>query len=648
MEQAQEEYGKAQKLGQKEFRDLTAQGIRPEPVVLDELLSPSRPYTTNDIGLVDIPMNLIVGTKTGGRITAFSAGFFPMLPHTSEFAHKWMNLCAAHLSDVGIHDPIECFEYLGKFYIQEGNKRVSVLKYFGSPTIAGNVRRILPPVSDDPRIKSYYEFIDFFNSAKIYDVQFRTPGSYTKLLSYLGKDPKETWSEREQRTFRAYFQYFREAFESVQMHFPELLPEEALLVWLEVHPFLSLGKMSTAKIKSSILALKEDISSMTKTAVHVQTAPDTEAKVGLLNAIINVPPSHLNVAFVHQLDPTVSAWSKGHEEGAQHLMKTFPKRVSVRSYYHADSPEEADALLTQAVEDGAQLVFTTTPKLSRSTLKAAVNYPKVKFFNCAVDIPYSSVRAYYGRIFEGKFITGAIAGAMANNDLIGYVGSYPTFGVPASINAFALGAQLTNPRAKIELRWSCLPGTPVQDFIEKGMQVISNRDFPTARQMYLDHGSYGTYQVAENGELIPLGSPVWIWGRFYVKVVNAILNGTWDQGKDHQAINYWWGMDSGVIDVKLSERLPEGVRTMANLLRRDLQCGILDPFRRKLVTQDGTVKSYGERSLTTEELLHMDWLCDNIVGSIPTYDQVLPIAQSMVRSLGLYRDQIPPEKEGAL
>ena len=186
------------------------------------------------------------------------------------------------------------------------------------------------------------------------------------------------------------------------------------------------------------------------------------------------------------------------------------------------------------------------------------------------------------------------------------------------------------------------------DFIQKGMEVISNRDFPTARQMYLDHGSYGTYYVSETGELIPLGSPVWIWGRFYVKVVNSYLNGTWDQGKDRQAVNYWWGMDSGVIDVKLSERLPEGVRTLANLLRRDLQSGILDPFRRKLVAQDGTVKSFGERSLTTDELLHMDWLCENVVGSIPSYDELLPIAQPMVRSLGLYRDEVPPEKEGAL
>ena len=123
--------------------------------------------------------------------------------------------------------------------------------------------------------------------------------------------------------------------------------------------------------------------------------------------------------------------------------------------------------IDQAIAEGAEVVFTTAPLLSRDTLKAAVKHPKIRFYNCSVDQPYSSIRTYYGRMYEAKFLTGAIAGAMANNDRIGYVGSSPIYGVPASINAFALGAQMTNPRARIDLRWSCLPGDPVREFIEK-------------------------------------------------------------------------------------------------------------------------------------------------------------------------------------
>ncbi len=84
----------------------------------------------------------------------------PLLGLKTEFATKWINLCVSHL-DEGIRDPIICFEYLGKFYVQEGNKRVSVLKYFDASSITGNVTRVVPQYSDDPAVQMYYEFMHF-------------------------------------------------------------------------------------------------------------------------------------------------------------------------------------------------------------------------------------------------------------------------------------------------------------------------------------------------------------------------------------------------------------------------------------------------------------------------------------------------------
>ena len=246
-------------------------------------------------------------------------------------------------------------------------------------------------------------------------------------------------------------------------------------------------------------------------------------------------------------------------------------------------------------------------------------------------------------------MTGAIAGAMAGDDRIGYIASYPIFGVPASINAFALGAQMTNPRAQIELRWSCVAGTPQADLLADGIRVVSNRDTPTQSKMYLDFCSYGTYLMDSRGGLISLASPVWVWGKFYEFVIRSILSGGWKRDKaDTTALNFWLGMDSGVIDVGLSDKLPEGVRQMANLLKANIASGQLDPFFRRIVAQDGTVKNDGQRHFTPEEVLHMDWLCDNVVGSIPPFEEILPISQKMVRQLGIYRDSIPPEKEAVI
>jgi hypothetical protein len=127
------------------------------------------------------------------------------------------------------------------------------------------------------------------------------------------------------------------------------------------------------------------------------------------------------------------------------------------------------------------------------------------------------------------------------------------------------------------------------------------------------------------------------------------MSGAWDQDIiPQQPVSYWWGMNSGVIDVKLNEKLPGGVLTLADILRKGLQSGSIDPFRRRIVSQDGTVMNDGSRTFTPEELLRMDWLCDNVEGIIPEFADVLPMAQPLVRELGLHREDIPIEKEGSL
>ena len=203
IEKGTEEYSRALKLGQKEVAELSAAGKPVNPAVLDELLPGAAAEVVVDLGLLEIPSERIIGTKSAGRIAAFSPSFRPLLDPHSEFAMKWSVLCDAHLGDVGIRDPISCFEYLGNFYVQEGNKRVSVLRYFDAPRIPAYVKRIMPPPSDEPRIQAYYEFLDFFKVSRLYAVQFRRPKDYAKLLSALGKKSGESWTEEERRNFNA-------------------------------------------------------------------------------------------------------------------------------------------------------------------------------------------------------------------------------------------------------------------------------------------------------------------------------------------------------------------------------------------------------------------------------------------------------------
>ena len=639
---ASEEFNQALKLGQKEYKEAAAAGKPMHPLVLDEILGDTQTDSVVEVGLVDIPAERIIGVKAAGRVTAFSASFRPLLDQKTEFGTKWINLCEAHLDETGITDPIQCFEYLGNFYVQEGNKRVSVLRHFESPRIPGYVKRVLPARTEEPRIVAYYEFLEYYKDSKLYQPQFRRPGDYGKFLKYVGKKSGESWTEEERRTFRAYFHYFTDAFVAVGKP-ADLIPEEALLLWLELYPYQDLGELSAAELKKSVAALWEDmVTSSKEESVKLQTKADDKGKSSLVSRVISAL-EQLEVAFVHQMSPS-SSWVLGHEKGREHIENVFGEKIKVRSYYDASTPEQAEARIEQAVEEGAQVVFTTAPPLRRETLKAAVKYPKIRFFNCSVDQHYSSIRSYYGRLYEAKFVTGAIAGAMVNNDRIGYVASYPILGELASINAFALGAQMTNPRAQIELKWSCVEGTPLADFFADGIRIVSNREAPTESKMFLDFCNYGTYLMTDRSGLIPLGTPVWGWGQFYEYAIKTILSGGMQKEKGSAtALNYWFGLDSGVIGLNLSDKLPQGVRQMANMLTAAIKHGYIDPFERVITAQDGSIKNDGTAGFTSEQILHMDWLCENVIGSIPAFDEILPVSRKMVKELGIYRDKIPTD-----
>ena len=646
--EAAEEYAQAVKRGQKEVKERTALGQNPNPAVLDDILGDAYFDTALEVGLVDIPAERIVGTKSAGRISVFSPTFLPLLGEDSEFALKWKNLCAAHLGDGGIREPIECFEYLGNFYVQEGNKRVSVLRHFGSPRISGNVKRILPAKSNEPHIRAYYEFLDYYKVSKLYSPRFTRPGDYGKFLEAVGKDPATVWTDDERKTFNTRFFYFTSAFEGMKNRPDNTTPEEALLLWLQLYTYEDLGKFSASELQKTLDDLTFDVvTASNENTVQVETKAQESPKTNLLTWMIS--PDTIHVAFVHQLTSASSAWVQGHEEGRKYIESIFGEKVACRSYFGADTLALGEEKIEEAIRDGATVIFTTAPMLSRASLKLAVKYPKVRIFNCSVSQPYSSIRTYYGRMYEAKFISGAIAGAMAQNNRIGYIASYPILGTIASINAFALGAQMTNPRAQIELGWSCGAGTPQADFFTDGIRVVSNRQAPSQNRMYLDFCSYGTYLMGDRGNLIPLGMPVWVWGKVYENVVNFYLSGGKKQNKDpYSAINYWLGMDSGVIDIELSDKLPAGVRALAELLRNSIIAGTLDPFARKIIAQDGSVKNDGTQVLTPKERLYMDWLCENVIGSIPPFEEILPMSRTMVRELGVYRDSIPPAKEVAI
>ena len=638
--EAIQQFATALRMGRKYYNACVAKGENPYPLVLNELIDENVSGNTVKIGLVDIPMDRIVGTWTGGRKSAFAGNFMPLLDENTEFGNKWINLCEAHLGETGITDPITCLEYLGKFYVQEGNKRVSVLKSYNSPSIPGQVTRIVPPLSDDPEIQLYYEFMDFFKVSKTYQVTFTHKGSCAKLQAALGFEPDHVWTEDERRGFNSDMKKFGVVFDQLNTEKLSITAGDALLVYLEVHAFQDIKKMTEDELKASLASVWADIRlSAEGDPISVATEPEEKEK-GLLSRILGSPKLH--AAFIYDFDPEKSAWAAAHWHGQKYLEEKMGQSVKVSSFLCADG--KADETMETAVRQGANVIFATSPMLMDECRRLAAKHRNIAIFNCSLSMPYAGVRSYYSRIYEGKFITGAIAGAMCHDDRIGYVANYPIMGVTASINAFALGVRLTNPRAKILLKWSCLPGNPILELKDAGVSVISNRD-EDGSNSYLSR-DLGTYMVTPAHTLQPLASPRWNWGSYYEKTIRSLQSGGIDALRDSKhAINDWWGLSSGVVNIDIDESLPDGVKQLGSILKNEILDEKLDPFLCPIRDQSGAVISDGVCPFTPEELMKINWLNENVEGAIPTFDELMPRSQNLVRLLGIYRDTIPPKTE---
>ena len=644
--EASSQYKLAQKQGQKYVKTCLAAKQNPYPQVLEQMVSETAIAGRRNLGVVEIPMELIVGTRVAGRQNAFAGNFMPLLSEKTEFGMKWVRLCDAHLGDVGITDPILCYEYLGKFYVQEGNKRVSVLKSYDCTSIPGTVIRLIPVWEDEAQIRAYYEFMQFYELSHLYQVQFERPGNYAKLQAALGFDPDHVWTDDERSAFLSGYHWFRRVFEEKkERENAAVTLSEALLMWLQLYSLADLRAMSAQELEKSLDALWPDILFMSQNrTATLSTAPEREEERGFLDKLFASRVTHLNVAFVHSVSPEVSRWSMGHELGREDLADTMGEFVDIQSYCVGE--HTADELMEQAVAEGAELIVATSPSLITASRKIAAKYPELRVMNCALSLPYAGIRTYYCRIHEAKFITGAIAGLMTEpGEAVGYVANYPIFGVPAAINAYALGVRMTNPTAKVRLGWSCVEQRPALRMMDEGVRLISNREFNATETSHKGI-NWGTYLVQPDGSRRPLASPCWNWGRFYEKAVRAILDGSWNpQETGTLPITYWWGMDTGVIDISIDPDLPAGVIHLAKILKAGLCDGSIDPFHCQITDQNGVLRNDGESWFTPEEVMQMDWLCDNVEGEIPKFEEILPMSRNMVRLLGVYRDEIPPEKE---
>ena len=294
--------------------------------------------------------------------------------------------------------------------------------------------------------------------------------------------------------------------------------------------------------------------------------------------------------------------------------------MRTEAFEDCHDPDVFYAAVETAVKHGANVIFSTSHRLMEYTLRAAVEYPQVRFLNCSIGLPHQSVRSYFGKMYEAKFLLGALAASMADNHRIGYHASVFASGALSEINAFAIGASLLDPRAQVILTWGDVPaGGLAEAMCHEGVSVMTGADMSKSLE---DPTAYGLHRLVD-GKVTGIAMPVWNWGRYYELIVRSLLHGTWDETSDDnqvRAVNYWYGMSSGVIDIRYAPGLPYQTRKLVQLLRNGIVEGSINPFGGELHSQNGVVKIEGFPPLPSTQIVEMNWLADNVVGTIPQLD----------------------------
>ena len=628
-------YSKARREGLRVYQAAIQANTDPYLPVLENRVPALSQLSRLSLGIMTVPLERVVGSVSQGRSYAFAEGFLPILESGSEFATKWEILCES-VENEGLSQPITVLEYLGYYYVIEGNKRTSVMKYLNALDIEADVTRVFPPRSDDPQIISYYEYCDFTKETGLYSLLFTRPGSYRKLLSLPGVRAGEKWTDDEVLSLRKLYHYFHDNYQKL-MKGKQVQPcSDAFLIYLTAFGYQDVRDDDMEKTAERIRLMSREFELREGRVNLVMDQEKPAPPVPIISALFR--PSKVKAAFLFNRSIADSAWNYWHNLGRLEAEDKLGDKLETTTCI-IPSRSDFSAEIDRLISEGYTAFFATSPVMLNSAIEPALEHPEVKFLCCSLLSNYTNIRTYYLRFYEAKFLLGLAAGILSDNGKIGYIADYPIYGVPAAANAFALGARMVNPQAKIYLNWySATWFNADSPFEDPEIRIICNRDITAPKHEARDYGLY----LRSGGDIVNMATLIPRWGPFYRMMIDRILKGTFAQSESRDNVtNYWWGLGSDTLDVAFSARFDPYAARIINHFREELREGSFSPFEGELRDQSGVLRCEADRRLTPAEILCMDYLADNIVGTLPSPEDLIETARPLVRLQGLHGELKP-------
>ena len=341
--------------------------------------------------------------------------------------------------------------------------------------------------------------------------------------------------------------------------------------------------------------------------VEEAVAPTEEAKVIKAGFVYVSPVGDAGYSYAHDL-------GRQAVEALDYATTSFVEAV----------PEGADSerVIRNMARKGFDIIFTTSFGYMDPTLKVAKEFPDAKFMHCSGFKKAANVSNYFGRIYQARYLTGLVAGAMTKTNKLGYVAAFPIPEVIRGINAYTRGVREMNPNAEVRVVWTktwydpALEKDAAKSLLDAGCDVIAqHQDSPAPQEAAQEAGVYSVGYNSDMTSFAPkahLTSAIWNWGPVYVKTVEQVRDGSW-QGDQ----SVWWSMQDGVVDIApMGPMVPEDVKNVVNAKRAELMAGKDSIFTGPVKNQTGEVVIAEGVVPADGDLLGMNWFVEGVVGNV--------------------------------
>ena len=123
----------------------------------------------------------------------------------------------------------------------------------------------------------------------------------------------------------------------------------------------------------------------------------------------------LKVGFVYLGAIGDYGWTWSHEQGRKALEQALKGQVVTNYVENVKEDASAIPVMKDLAQQGNKLIFTTSYGYMDQTLEAAKAFPDVKWEHCTGYKRAANVGTYNSRFYQGRAVTGTIAGMMSKS-----------------------------------------------------------------------------------------------------------------------------------------------------------------------------------------------------------------------------------------